>query len=220
MKVFAIVFSLLISVQSFAQTKEYSPEELEKWQTIGDGNGFVTHGQFYMEEVEGSKGFMLFSPEKYNDVVVRYEVMTLNPATVLVALLNASNIGAATDLTLTENSDSFGFWTSEVEDYMFGFRVMAHNSTPFLRKHPAVKGQNSQIGLAEKDVMHSGWRYKVEIGKQGKRLWLKIDGETLIDVKDESPLDAGKIAIRVRGTASDLGKCMMRNFEIEGTPVN
>ena len=68
-----------------------SPEELQKWQTIGEGNGFVTHGQFYMEEVEGSKGFMLLSPDKYIDVVVRYEVMTLNPSTVLVALLNASD---------------------------------------------------------------------------------------------------------------------------------
>jgi len=220
MKEITIICLLLISVQLFAQTRVYSPEELQKWQTIGEGNGFVTHGQFYMEEVEGSKGFMLLSPDKYTDVVVRYEVMTLNPSTVLVALLNASDIGSAADLTLAENSDSFGFWTSQVEDYMFGFRVMAHNSTPFLRKHPAVKGQNSQIGLAEKDVMHSGWRHKVEVGKQGKHLWLKIDGETLIDVNDESPLDAGKIAIRVRGTASELGKCMMRNFEIEGTPVN
>ncbi len=219
MKEITIICLLLISVQLFAQTKEYSPEDLEKWQTIGDGKGFVTHGQFFMEEVEGSKGFMLLSPEKYNDVIVRYEVMTLNPATVLVALLNASDIGAATDLTLGENSDSFGFWTSRVEDYMFGFRVMAHNSTPYLRKHPAETGKNSQIGLAEKDVMHSGWRHKVELGKQGKRLWLKIDGETLIDVTDKNPLKAGKIAIRVRGTASELGKCMMRNLEIEGKPI-
>ncbi len=220
MKGLAIVSLLLISVQLFAQTKEYSPQDLEKWVTIGEGNGFVTHGQFFMEEVEGSKGFMLLSPEKYNDVIVRYEVMTLNPATVLVALLNASDIGATTDLTLAENSDSFGFWTSQVEDYMFGFRVMAHNSTPFLRKHPAEAGQNSQIGLAEEDVMHSGWRHKVELGKEGKRLWMKIDGKTIIDVTDENPLKEGKIAIRVRGTASELGKCMMRNLEIEGKPVN
>ncbi|MCY1723109.1 hypothetical protein OU798_22365 [Prolixibacteraceae bacterium Z1-6] len=220
MKEIAIVCLLLISAQLFAQTKEYSLEEIERWQTVGRGNGYVTHGQFFMEEVEGSKGFMLLSSRKYKDVVLRYEVMTLNPATVLVAILNASDIGDSSELTITGNSDSFGFWASEVEDYMFGFRVMAHNSTPFLRKYPIESGKNNQIGLAEKDVMHSGWRHQVECGKKGNRLWLKIDGVILIDVEDEEPLNTGKIAIRVRGTASELGKCMIRNMEIEGEEVD
>lgn len=196
-----------------------SPKDLESWQSIGNGLGYVSHNQFMMEEVEGSAGFMIFSPEKYNDVVLRYEVMTMNPATVLVALLNASDLGSSIDLTFKDNSDSFGFWTKEAEDYMFGFRVMAHNSTPFLRKHPVTEGGNSGIGLAEKNVMHSGWRHSVECGKKGTRIWLKIDNEILIDVKDDKPLDAGRIAIRVRGTGSDLGKCMMRNLEIIGDPV-
>lgn len=204
-----------------AQTvTNYSPKELESWKSLGSGNGFVTHGQFFMEEVEGSKGFMILSPHKYKDVVLRYEVMTMNPATVLVALLNASDIGNSNDLTLKDNSDTFGFWTKEVEDYMFGFRVMAHNSTPFLRKHPAPAGGSSTIGQAEKDVMHSGWRHKVECGKKGKRIWLKIDGKIIIDVTDDKPLEAGQIAIRVRGTANDLGKSMIRNLEIVGEPVD
>lgn len=207
------------SISLLAQTKQYSPKDMEGWQTVGQGNGFVTHGQFFMEEVEGSKGFMLVSPEVYEDVVLRYEVMTLNPATVLVAILNASDIGASKNLGLTTESDNFGFWANEVEDYMFAFRVPAHNSTPFLRKYPAKDGSSSQIGLADKNVMHSGWRHKVECGKKGNRLWLKIDDETIIDVKDENPLRAGKIAIRVRGTADELGKCMIRNLEIEGSVV-
>ncbi len=197
------------------QIAKYSPRDLEAWPTIGEGNGFVTHGQFFMEEVEGSNGFMLLSPEKYDDVILRYEIMTLNPATVLVAILNASDMGESTDLSLEENSDTFGFWTKEVEGYMFGFRVMAHNSTPFLRKHPAKQGESAQIALADKDVMHSGWRHQVECGKKDGRLWLKIDEETLFYVVDEVPLAAGKIAIRVRGTANELGKCMIRNLEIE-----
>jgi hypothetical protein len=172
-----------------------------------------------MEETDGSKGFMLLSPNKYKDVVLRYEVMTMNPATVLVAILNASDTGESNALTLHESSDSFGFWTREVEDYMFGFRVMAHNSTPFVRKHPAAEGSNGVVALAKKDVMHSGWRHVVECGKRGNRLWLTIDGETIIDYKDDAPLEAGKIAIRVRGTATELGKCMVRNLEIEGEPV-
>ncbi|NQU51320.1 MAG: hypothetical protein HQ522_02160 [Bacteroidetes bacterium] len=220
MKNLIVVLLVMIAAGLQAQTvTEYSPKDLESWQSLGDGLGYATHSQFMMEEVEGSIGFMIFSPKKYNDVVLRYEVMTMNPATVLVALLNTSDLGKSTGLTLNDNSDSFGFWTKEVEDYMFGFRVMAHNSTPFLRKHPAPNGGNSEIGLAEKNVMHSGWRHTVECGKKGSRIWLKIDGEVLIDVTDDKPLGAGQIAIRVRGTGSDLGKSMIRNLEIIGEAV-
>ncbi len=212
-----MLFVLVINAQTVTK---YSPKDLESWQTLGDGKGYVTHGQFMMEEVEGSIGFMIFSPKKYGDVILRYEVMTMNPATVLVALLNASDIGISTNLSIgDDNRGSFGFWTKEVEDYMFGFRVMAHNSTPFLRKHPVTEGVKSEIGLAEKNVMKSGWRHLVEMGKKGSKLWLKIDGEMLIVVTDDKPLDAGKIAIRVRGTAGILGKSMIRNLEIIGEPV-
>lgn len=221
MKYLIALFLIVLNVSSFSQTvTKYSPKDLENWQSLGDGLGYVTHNQFMMEEVEESIGFMIFSPEKYKDVVLRYEVMTMNPATVLVAILNASDKGTSTNLTIADdNMGSFGFWTKEVEDYMFGFRVMAHNSTPFLRKHPAPEGGTSGIGLAKKNVMHSGWRHQVECGKKGSKIWLKIDGETLIDVSDDKPLEAGKIAIRVRGTAGILGKSMIRNLEIIGEPV-
>ena len=221
MKYTFLALILMLSVSIQAQTvSKYSSVDLEKWQSLGKGKGYVTHGQFYMEEVESSLGFMIFSPEIYGDVILRYEVMTMNPATVLVVLLNASDIGKSNDITLTgSNSDRFGFWTKEVEDYMFGFRVMAHNSTPFLRKHPVTGTDNGIIGLAEKDVMLPGWRYTVECGKSGSKLWLKIDNKTIIETTDEKPLGAGKIALRVRGTAGDLGKCMIRNLEIIGEPV-
>ena len=214
------VLVLFVYVVHGQTVTKYSAKDLESWQSLGAGKGYVTHSQFMMEEVEGSIGFMIFSPEKYKDVIFRYEVMTMNPATVLVALLNASDMGNSTGLTISDdNKGSFGYWTKEAEDYMFGFRVMAHNSTPFLRKHPATDGVSTTIGLAEKDVMHSGWRHTVEMGKKGSDIWVKIDGETLINVMDDKPLDAGKIAIRVRGTAGILGKSMIRNLEIIGEPV-
>ncbi len=215
-----VILVLFVAVVQAQIVTKYSSKDLESWQRLGAGKGYTTHNQFMMEEVEGSIGFMIFSPEKYKDVILCYEVMTMNPATVLVAIINASDNGSSSDLSITEdNNGSFGFWTKEVENYMFGFRVMAHNSTPFLRKHPAANGGNTTIGLAEKDVMHSGWRHIVELGKKGSKLWLKIDGEIIIDVADNKPLDAGRIAIRVRGTAGVLGKCMIRNLEIIGEPV-
>lgn len=224
MKTYLTVLMQVIVCALFAQPidKEqfFSPNDLESWLRVGDGNAFVTHGQFYMEEVENSKGFMILSPDKYENLILRYEVMTLNPATVLVAILNASDPGESTDLTLADDYDgNFGFWTREAEDYMFGFRVMAHNTTPFIRKHPVTQGKGI-IGLAKKDVMHSGWRHLVECGKEGGRIWLKIDNEVIIDAVDPEPLHAGRIAVRVRGTAKELGKCMIRNLVIEGEKVN
>jgi hypothetical protein len=219
MRLIISVFLFLVITDLSAQTQKISSTELESWQSIGQGNGFVTHGQFFMEELEGSQGFMILSPEKYEDVVLRYEVITLNPATVLVAILNASDIGNSNSLTLKENSDTFSFWAKSVQDYMFAFRTQAHNSTPFLRKYPGMPEEKKQLALAEKDIMHSGWRHKIECGKKGNYLWLKIDEETIFDATDTTPLNAGKIALRVRGTASELGKCMIRNLEIEGQPV-
>lgn len=72
MKLVLSLFCVLLTVGVFAQTTKYSPKDLESWQSIGTGKGYVTHGQFMMEEVDGSKGFMLLSPEKYNDVVLWY----------------------------------------------------------------------------------------------------------------------------------------------------
>jgi len=204
-----------------AQTvTNYSPKELETWQKIGDGKGTVVQSQFYMEETEGSLGFAVISPEKYKDVVLSYEVMTMNAATVLVALLNASDIGNSTDLTVAaDNKGGFAFMTKETENYMFGFGVMAHNTLPFIRKSPVTGTETGILKLAENEMIHSGWRHSVECGKKGSKLWLKIDGETIIEINDCKPLESGKIAIRVRGTGSDLGKCLVRNLEIEGEPV-
>src|SRR5660397_62527 len=101
---FMAVLVLFVGVVQAQTVTKYSPKDLESWQSLGDGLGYVTHSQFMMEEVEGSIGFMIFSPEKYKDVILRYEVMTMNPATVLVAILNASDKGESTNLTITEEN--------------------------------------------------------------------------------------------------------------------
>lgn len=209
-----IVLFLSFTVKS-QTTHKFLPADLVKWSTLGDGRASVIAGQLYMEETEGSVGFNILSPEIYGDVVLRFEIMTMNPATVMGALLNISDLGNSTNLTITEgNKGSFGFFTKEIENYFFGFREMAHNTMPFIRKSPVAGTDQGNLGLADHEPMQSGWRYLVECGKNGTRLWLKIDGKTIVDVTDDKPLDAGKIGIRVRGTGSDLGKCMIRNLEI------
>ncbi len=214
-----ILFFTVLGLQAQTVTK-FSPADLEKWQSLGDGKGTVVSGQFLLEETEGSVGFAVISPGIYNDVVLRFEILTMNAATVMGAVSNISDTGNSTSLTIAEgNKGAFGFFTKEIENYIFGFREMAHNSMPFIRKSPVIGNETGILGLADHEPMQSGWRYLVECGKTGSKLWLKIDGKTIIDVSDSNPLEAGKIAIRVRGTGSDLGKCLIRNLEIEGEAV-
>lgn len=221
MKKLATIISIFIVFGLNAQTvTKFNPSDLEKWQTLGVGKRSVVSGQFYIEETEGSVGFAVISPENYNDVVLRFEIMTMNAATVMGALLNISDNGNSTSLTIEDgNKGAFGFFTKEIENYIFGFREMAHNTLPFIRKSPVSGNETGILKLADHEPMQTGWRYLVECGKKGSKLWLKIDGEILIEVIDSEPLEAGKIAIRLRGTGSDLGKCMVRNVEIVGEPV-
>jgi len=218
MKNIVAIISVFIVLGLNAQTvTKISPADMEKLQTLGFGKGSVVSSQFYIEETEGSVGFAVISPEIYNDVVIRFEIMTMNAATVMGAILNISDNGSSTSLTIEDgNTGAFGFFTKEIENYIFGFREMAHNTMPFIRKSPVSGSETGILGLADHEPMQTGWRYLVECGKKGSKLWLKIDGETLIEVTDSNPLEAGKIAIRVRGTGSDLGKCMVRNLEIVG----
>lgn len=211
------VFAFFVEAQTVTKI---STTDLEKWQTLGLGKGTTVSGQFFIEETEGSVGFAVISPEIYNDVVMRFEIMTMNAATVMGAILNLSDNGSSTSLTIEDgNTGAFGFFTKEIENYIFGFREIAHNTMPFIRKSPVTGNETGILGLADHEPMQAGWRYLVECGKKGSKLWLKIDGETLIEVTDSNPLEAGKIAIRVRGTGSDLGKCMVRNVEIIGEVV-
>ena len=214
--VFAIALFSVYFGHSQTITK-LSHADMEKWQSVGDGKVTVVAGQLFMEEIEGSVGFAVISPGVYGDIVLRFEIMTLNPATVMGALLNISDIGDSENLTISNgNKGAFGFFTKEIENYIFGFREMAHNSMPFIRKSPVAGTESGILGLADHEPMQSGWRYLVECGKKGTNLWLKIDGKSIIEVTDNQPLQKGKIGIRVRGTGSDLGKCMVRNIEIIG----
>ena len=69
---FVAVFILFVAVVQAQTVTKYSPKDLESWQSLGAGLGYVTHNQFMMEEVEGSIGFMIFSPVEGWDFIVSY----------------------------------------------------------------------------------------------------------------------------------------------------
>lgn len=177
-----------------------STAELLTWQLLGEGKVSEVMGeQISLQESDQSKGVMLLSPAYYEgDIIVRYNALALTPPTVFVTVLSAKD-NAAEQLTVPADYDgTMGFWTTETSNYFFAFKNATHGSTPFILKNPAAE---KMVNAPEQDRMTAGVYYDIEVGREGDRLWLSIDGEEVVDMVDESPVAGGHVAFRLRGTA-------------------
>ncbi len=203
---------------SSLSAQKITPEALNEWSFLGQGTKMVeSHNMFFMkEDPQQSNGVMIVSPKSYsNKVTVKYEVMTLTPAAVLVAILSASDLGQSTDLTIPQNYDgSMSLWINDVESYFYAFRNAPHNYTPFIRKYPVAQGEDPALVSMDDNIMHPGVFYSIELGQDGDLVWLKVDGKKVLETKDATPLKGGHIAFRIRGTAGEYAACLMRNLEI------
>jgi hypothetical protein len=206
----------LFSMNVSAQDRE-SVKQFEKWTSYGRGTSQLEgHGQWLLkEDPAGSKGVGLISSSSYSDkVVLRYEVMALTPATVLVALVSASDNGETSELTLPENYDGdISQWQAASDSYFFAFHNAAHNFPPFVRRFDEGTGR-VMLDMAKKNVMHVGKYYQVEVGRDGAKLWLKINGKNILKTKDPQPYSGGHLGIRIRGTATEYAACLIKNVEI------
>jgi len=214
-----VLFIVLMSGAALGQLNEFAlkktsvnSNELLKWTVMGNGKVEISGSQIAMQESDDSKGIMLVSPEVYgHDVVVRYKVMALTPATVLVALLSVSDNGDSDKVTVPEDYDgSLGLFTKEKENYFFAFKNGPHNVTPFVRKSP----EGTTIGSASENRMIAGVYYAIEVGKKQDKLWLSVDGQKLFETTDPEPLKGGHIALRIRGTAGFKAGCLLKDLEI------
>lgn len=192
-----------------------SVKQLEEWTFYGMGiKKLEGHGQYLLKEdpIE-SKGVGLVSPQSYStDVVMRYKVMALTPATVLVAILSASDRGESSSLNLPENYDgTIKFWSGGCDNYFFAFHNAAHNWPPFVRRFDEKR---TMLDVAKKNVMHVGKYYAIEAGRKGDLIWLKIDGKTILKHKDPKPYSGGHLGIRIRGTAGEYAACLIKDLEI------
>jgi len=197
------------------KVEEFSHKDLLKWESWGKGivaNG--SHGQLIMSETDGSMGVMIVSPAIYGkNVVLSYDVMILRPATVLIVELLAHNTGTY-DLKLPDDYDgNVEYLFKNINMYMFAFHNAAHNKPgPFIRKYP----EPGTEPLAKEDTQHmqNGIYYNVELGKTDHKLFMNIDGKTVIETTDPDPIEGGKILIRIRGTAHETASCLIRNVKI------
>ena len=203
------------SWQGKYNVQEINIRDLLNWER--QGLGIVDkggHDQLIMSETTGSKGIMIVSPDIYEDnVVLSFDVMSLNAAKVLIVELLAHNTGNY-GLTFPENYDgNVKYLFKNVNMYMFAFHNAAHNKPgPFIRKYP-VPGKEP-IAKSEKSYMQNGIYYNVELGRMDKKLFLKIDGNNVLETTDKESLEGGKLILRIRGTAHELASCLLRNVKI------
>ena len=144
------VFTCLFQVSTKAQSakpnvdkkgytvEEFTHKDLKEWEAIGLGAIENNHKQTLMHETKGSLGYMLVSPDVYGkNVIVSYDVMTLNPATVLIVEMAAHN-SENFDLKLDADYDgNVKYLFENIDMYMFAFHNAAHNKNgPFVRKYP------------------------------------------------------------------------------------
>lgn len=198
-----------------SQAVHLSVEELLAWPAYGRGavEGYRNQALILREE-PGSVGVMIVSPDAYSEsVVIRFRAFTLRPATVLVAILSASDVDGAEGLPLPATYDgSIRPWLGPIESYFLAFHNAAHLRYPFVNR---VSADGAVIlDEAGRSWMHSGRWYEVEAGRDGGEVWLSIDGERVLHAIDDQPLGPGRLAIRVRGTGPEVASAMIRDVRV------
>jgi hypothetical protein len=134
----------------------------------------------------------------------------MNPASVCVAVLSASNQDGGALKIPADYDGGLGLWTRDSDNYFFAFHNMAHDRTPFLVRFPVV----GQLAEHEKNVMKAGVFYKVEVGREAGKLWMSVDGKKLFESEDADPLPGGHVGFRIRGINGMAAACLIRNVSI------
>jgi hypothetical protein len=198
-------------VRSWKEEK-ISAEQLAAWKLLGQGQaGAVMGGQTLLSEADVTKGVMLISPSSYGkNVIMKYKILALTDASVFVNILSATD-RASDKLTIPDNYDgSMDLWTSS-KNYFLAFKNATHGATPFIKKN--AEG-SKESWAAEQDKMVAGVYYDIEAGKSETKLWLAINGKKIVELEDNSPLNSGRLAFRLRGLPGFKAACLIKDLKV------
>ena len=201
------------TVPAALKETKVSNAELLKWTFNGIGKVYDESGrQICLQEGENSLGVGLYSPLSYKgDVVMRYKVMPLNAATVLVNLLCMSDEGESLELTFPDRYDGSMGPILNKEDYYQAFRN-------FPARHRTVHQQKSESGATghrrqgrddSRSLLRrgSGPRRQTRMAQSGRQ-----DRGTVYRSGIFSP--GGHLGIRLRGLVGHPAACVIRDLSI------
>jgi len=198
------------------RVEKLTPETLAGWKLVGKGEVSVdeTTNALILTESADSKGITLVSPRSYGrNVVLSFDVVPVSYEGVNFVFLSASDKVTQGELKVPDDyAGNMEYWTEgRVQNYFFAFHNGFFDSKPYIKKNPGLV----DIAVA-KDVVPTKDVYHVEIGRKGRKLWIKIDDEVVVKGKDKSRggLPGGKIGFRLRGSGTGGYTCLFRNVEI------
>jgi len=160
--------------------------DLTGWQLVGKGEVKVDEEQNGLILTEGadSKGITLESRKSYSrNVVVSFDVEPKSYEGINFVFLSASDKVTQGELKVPDDHEgNMEFWTDErVQNYIFAFHNGFYDSKPFIKKNPGL------TDIARSNKLVSGKdSFSVEIGRKGRRLWIKVDGKTVVRGRDKA----------------------------------
>lgn len=204
-------------VEATGPVREAVPSrELAGWRFLGTGTVEYDAGEdaVMFGEGEGSVGVTLVSPKSYGtSITVSFKVRPSSFESVNVVIISASDKATGGDIVVPDGYDgNFGFWTEgDVQNYLFAFHNAAHERKPFILRSPG----GTLLAEAPENVMGEDW-YDIELGRDGTRLWLKVDGRTIVEGTDPDMkgLPGGKLGFRLRGTPDARASALIKDVVI------
>jgi hypothetical protein len=195
------------------KTKKVSVNELSQWKLVGIGEVKIDSSEnaVAFTEGKGSKAATLISPDSYGqELVVRFKVKPLRYEGVNVVFLSLSDNGHDIVFPLDFN-DALDFYSKgSVQNYFVAFHNGYHNAVPFIKKNPGM----SDIASAKSLEKGERW-YEIETGRQGAKVWLKIDGITVASGNDTgNGIPGGRIGLRLRGPGDGSFASLYKDMSI------
>ena len=201
---FILMGAVLFGCGQTTQQQHISPEELSAWQTFDKGKTSINGDELIVEEIEGSDGYFMISPNLFDkDFVLQYKVKALSKSTVLINLFSANQSNETFTLPPdTATPQEVWQWRTEMSHYNLTFNNRSHGITPFFFKNNSPRSRGFHQSLQE-NVMEVGKWYSVEIGKKENRLWFKLNDTIYFDIEDCDPLGGGRLIFRISGTTGE-----------------
>lgn len=188
------------------KNEKISVKELSTWKTLDKGKSTVLNNELIIEEIDGSDGYFLISPESYEgDLILNYKVKAMSESSVLIVLFSASDKGITGGLTLPpSDTKGIGFWTwrTHLEHYNLTFNNKSHGNRPFFFKNISPRKRGFYQNTAE-NIMEVGKWYDVEVGKARNKLWFKLNNTIIFEQEDHRPFPNGHVMFRISGTTGE-----------------
>jgi hypothetical protein len=195
-----------------------SVEDVARWQLLGIGDSAVEGDVLRLKEGAGSKGVVLLSPMECSaSCTLRFRVKPESHQGVTAVLLSVSP-RTGKELRFPARYDgNLELWqnaASTLRSYLIAFHTAFHQPKAFIQRTPGAVELRSAPDVARDEV----W-YAIETGRAGRRVWLKVDGEVVIEATDvDQQLPGGRVGLRLRGPGDGSFSALFRDFELYDWP--